>query len=103
MLTVGEHIAILQRAQAIAAADHGALVRAQHELAEARAERKRLRWRARRCAPAMSGLRVSGAGGGWSDDCMAPPCSWSVRHRSFDCPLGYCSFSRRARAREAGD
>jgi hypothetical protein len=48
VLTVGEHIAIVQRAQAIAATDHGALVRAQRELAEARAEIKRLRRRARR-------------------------------------------------------
>jgi hypothetical protein len=42
---VGEHIAILQRAQAIATTDHRALVQAQRELAEARAELKRLRRR----------------------------------------------------------
>jgi hypothetical protein len=57
VLTVGEHIAIVQRAQTIAATDHAALVRARAELAEARAELKRLRRRARRCAPAISGRR----------------------------------------------
>ena len=66
MLSVGEHIAIVQRAQAIAATDHGALVRAQRELAEARAEIERLRRRARRRAPAISGRRglgrIRGAG-----------------------------------------
>jgi chromosome segregation ATPase len=44
-LSVGEHIALVQRAQGIAKTDHAALVRAQRELAEARAEIKRLRRR----------------------------------------------------------
>jgi hypothetical protein len=57
VLTVGEHIAIVQRAQAIAATDHRALVQAQRELAKARAEIKRLRRRVRRHAPASSGRR----------------------------------------------
>jgi len=60
VLTVGEHIAIVQRAQAIAATDHGALVRAQRELAEAHAEINRLRRRARRRVPATSGRRGLG-------------------------------------------
>jgi hypothetical protein len=55
VLTVGEHIAIVQRAQAIAATDHVELVRAQRELAEARVELKQLQRRARRRAPATSG------------------------------------------------
>jgi hypothetical protein len=59
-LSVSEHIAIVQRAQAIAATDHTALVRAQRELAEARAELKRLQRRARRRAPAISGRRGLG-------------------------------------------
>jgi hypothetical protein len=54
---VSEHIAVVQRAQAIAATDHGALVRAQRELAAARAELKRLRRRGRRRAPIISGRR----------------------------------------------
>jgi hypothetical protein len=60
VLTVGEHIAIIQRAKAIAATDHAALVRAQRELAEARTEIKRLRRRGRRRAPAISGRRGIG-------------------------------------------
>jgi hypothetical protein len=60
VLTVGEHIAIVQRAQAIAATDHRALVQAQRELAEARAEIKWLRRRARRRAPAIGGRRGLG-------------------------------------------
>jgi hypothetical protein len=60
VLTVGEHIAIVQRAQAIAAIDHAALVWAQRELADARAEIQRLRRRARRCVPAISGRRGLG-------------------------------------------
>lgn len=38
MLTVGEHIAIVQRAQAIAGTDHATLVRGQRELAEVQRE-----------------------------------------------------------------
>jgi len=60
MLTVGEHIAIVQRAQAIAATDHAALVQAQRELADARVEIQRLRRRARRGGPAISGRRGLG-------------------------------------------
>jgi hypothetical protein len=60
VLTVGEHIAIVQRAQAIAATDHAKLIRAGAELAEARAEIQRLRRRARRCVPAISGRRGLG-------------------------------------------
>jgi hypothetical protein len=56
-LSVMEHIALVQRAQAIAATDHAALVRAHAELAEARAELKWLRRRVRRRAPAISGRR----------------------------------------------
>lgn len=59
-LTVGEHIAIVERTQVIAATDHATLVRAQRELAEARAEIKRLRRRARRRNPAISGRRGLG-------------------------------------------
>jgi hypothetical protein len=57
---VAEHIAVVQRAQGIAKTDHRELVRVQRELAEARAEIKRLRWRARRRAPAISGRRSLG-------------------------------------------
>jgi hypothetical protein len=60
VLTVGEHIAIVQRAQAIAATDHAALVWALAELAKARTELKRLRRRARRRTPAISGQRGLG-------------------------------------------
>jgi hypothetical protein len=60
VLTVSEHIAIVQRAQAIAATDHSALVRAHRELAEARTELKRLQRRVRRRAPAISGRRGLG-------------------------------------------
>lgn len=56
-LTVMQYIAIVQRAQAIAATDHAELVRARAELTEARAELKRLRRRARRRAPVISGRR----------------------------------------------
>jgi hypothetical protein len=59
-LSVSEHIAIVQRAQAIAATDHATLVRTQRELAESRAELKRLRRRARRRVPAISGRRGLG-------------------------------------------
>jgi hypothetical protein len=59
-LTVMEHIAIVQRAQAIAATDHGALVQTERELAEVRAELKRLPRRARRRAPAIGGRRGLG-------------------------------------------
>jgi hypothetical protein len=55
VLTVSEHIAIVQRAQAIAATDHGALVRVGAELAAARAELKQLRRWSRRPLPAISG------------------------------------------------
>jgi hypothetical protein len=60
VLTVGEHIALVQRAQGIAKTDHAELVQAQHELADARAEIKRLRRRARRRAPTISGRRGLG-------------------------------------------
>lgn len=60
MLTVGEHIVIVQRAQAIATTDHRALVQAQRELAEAREEIGRLHRRARHRAPAISGRRGVG-------------------------------------------
>jgi hypothetical protein len=43
VLTVMEHIAIIQRAQAIAATDHAELVRGSAELAEARAQPRQLR------------------------------------------------------------
>lgn len=59
-LSVGEHIAIVQRAQEIAATDHAELVRAQRELANARAEIKRLRRRVLRRGPAISGRRGLG-------------------------------------------
>ncbi|HEX8108134.1 MAG TPA: hypothetical protein VF516_10430 [Kofleriaceae bacterium] len=42
VLTVGEDIAVAQRAQAIAATDHRALIQAQRELAAAGAEIKLL-------------------------------------------------------------
>jgi chromosome segregation ATPase len=58
-LSVGEHIALVQRAQGIAKTDHAELVRAQRELAAAQAELKRLRRRARR-APAIGGRRGLG-------------------------------------------
>ena len=60
MLTVSEHIAIVQRAQAIGRADQAELVRVSAELAAARAELKLLRPRARRRAPAISGRRGLG-------------------------------------------
>jgi len=63
-LSVGEHVALVQRAPGIAKTDHAALVRAQREFAEARAEIKRLRRRARHGAPAISGRRGPGDGGG---------------------------------------
>lgn len=67
-LSVGEHIALVQRAQGIAKTDHAELVRAQSEFAEVRTEActeiqrlhaalKQLQRRARRCAPAFSGRR----------------------------------------------
>ena len=54
-LSVGEHIALVQRAQGIAKTDHAELVRAQRDLAEARAELKRLQRVQRRRTPAISG------------------------------------------------
>jgi hypothetical protein len=60
MLTVMEHIAVVQRAQAIAATDHCALVQVQRELADAQAKIKRLQRRARRRAPAIAGRRGLG-------------------------------------------
>jgi hypothetical protein len=60
VLTVSEHIAVVQRAQAIAATDHGALVRVQRELAAAQVELKQLRRWARRRAPTISGCEASG-------------------------------------------
>lgn len=59
-LSVAEHIAIVQQAQGIARTDHRTLVQAQRELAEARVEIGRLRRRARRRTPAISGRRVLG-------------------------------------------
>jgi chromosome segregation ATPase len=77
-LSVGEHVALVQRAQGIAKTDHAELVRAQRdlaavqrELAEARTEActeiqrlhtelQRLQRRARRRAPAISGRRGLG-------------------------------------------
>jgi hypothetical protein len=59
-LSVGEHIALVQRAQGIAKTDHAALVQAQRELGDARAELKQLQRRARRRAPAISGRRGLG-------------------------------------------
>jgi hypothetical protein len=56
-LSVMEHIAVVQRAQAIAATDHGALVRVQRELATAQVELKQLRRWARRRAPTIT-LRI---------------------------------------------
>jgi chromosome segregation ATPase len=65
-LSVGEHIALVQRAQGIARTDHAALVQVQRELAAVRAEARmeiqrlrtelqRLQRRARRRSPAISG------------------------------------------------
>lgn len=71
MLTVSEHIAIVQRAQAIAVTDHAALVQAQGELADARAELKQLRRRTRRRAPVISGRRGLGRMRGRDDDALA--------------------------------
>lgn len=59
-VSVGEHLALVQRAQGIAKTDHSALVRAQRELADARAEIKRLQRRDRRRAPAIAGRRGLG-------------------------------------------
>jgi len=59
-LSVAEHIALVQRAQGIAETDHAELVQAQRELAEARAEIKRLHRQARPRAPAISGRRGLG-------------------------------------------
>ena len=106
MPTVGEHIAIVQRAQAIAATDHTALVRAQRELAlrlrelakvrteacteiqRLHAELQGLRRRARRRSPAISGRRGGsgageGAGGKWSSS------RWMCE--PYNSGLGYCA------------
>lgn len=62
-----EHIAIIQRAQAIAATDHRELLRVSAELAVARAELKRLRRKAQRRADRSAVAGASGAGVGQDD------------------------------------
>lgn len=64
MLTVSEHIAIVQRAQGIAKTDHAAMVRAQHELAEAQRELAEVRTGACAQDPATAHRAAASAAAG---------------------------------------
>jgi hypothetical protein len=71
-LSVGEHIALVQRAQGIAKTDHAELVRAQRELVIARAELKQLQRRPGAAHRRSPGGEASGAGGGPGDESRPP-------------------------------